>query len=945
MNKMKPRGAGLCAGTWIFILSLASLGHAQIIHEETKTGGASKSLSVTTSASLTGADGHLYLAAIVTKPKVSVTAVSGLGLSWTPLKKQCTGRNAAVVQLWMAIGTSSASPAEGVTAVLADTAASAVITVSRYSGVEAALPIGNVVAGNTNGKNGNCKGGADNSSYALDLTTTVDGALVYGVATMRAKTHISGVGYTGRAEILQGTGGNAVSLAVQDQSIALQSGANIVVDGTFSDVVDWAVVAVEIRPVGSGGPKQYTLTTSMSGNGSVDLNPAGGIYDAGTVVKLTAMPATGFEFGGWSGDLSPAGGNNPASIVMDADKNVQAIFKKISLGGPVVHEETQTGAAATSKTVTTATNLKAVDGHLYLAAISIKPKLSVSAVSGLGLNWTLVKAQCTGRNIADVEVWMAQATPGGRTLSGDDVVTATLSGSAANAIIAVSRYSGADAAKPLGSVTSANTTSNGACVGGFDTNAYLLNLTTTLDGSLLYGAATMRAKKHKPGDGYAERAEMKQGTGGDVVSLAVEDKTNPLASTAAVDGSFNGNVDWAVVALEVKPQKYDLTVNTSGSGSVNLELAGSNVLSGGTYNAGVEIMLTAIPESGFEFSGWSGDLTGVINPATVTMDANKNVTATFTPKPTLTVNTAGSGSVGINPSGGVYNTGDVVTLTAAPGPGFVFSGWSGDLSGSDNPATITMDASKTVTATFIGNGDPSTNLAKNQPVLASSSIVEQPPESAVDANLITFWRSGKVTKTNPSAWLRVDLGASQKLGRAIIRWKGSYHAKIYELQVSDDDVNWTTVYTNTAGKSGVQQFVFPQTTARYVRFYMNKANSGSYRMLEFEVYSGPLAKRTVEAAEAPVPQEIVLEQNYPNPLRASAFNPTTSISYALPRDMKVTLKVYNLNGQVVATLVNGYQSAGRHEASFNASRLPSGNYFTVLQAGEEKHVRRIVLMK
>lgn len=153
-------------------------------------------------------------------------------------------------------------------------------------------------------------------------------------------------------------------------------------------------------------------------------------------------------------------------------------------------------------------------------------------------------------------------------------------------------------------------------------------------------------------------------------------------------------------------------------------------------------------------------------------------------------------------------------------------------------------------------------------------------------------------------------------------------------------MNWTTVYTNPSGKSGVQEFVFPQTMARYVRFYMSKANSSSYRIIEFELYSGPLSRRTVEAAEAPVPQEVVLEQNYPNP-----FNPTTSIIYALPRDMKVTLKVYNLNGQVVATLVNGYQPAGRHEVSFNASRLSSGNYFVALQAGGEKRIRRIVLMK
>jgi hypothetical protein len=53
----------------------------------------------------------------------------------------------------------------------------------------------------------------------------------------------------------------------------------------------------------------------------------------------------------------------------------------------------------------------------------------------------------------------------------------------------------------------------------------------------------------------------------------------------------------------------------------------------------------------------------------------------------------------------------------------------------------------------------------------------------------------------------------------------------------------------------------------------------------------------------------------------------------------------NLVGQHVATLINERKAAGYHEALFEASHLPSGNYFTVLQAGEAKLVRRIVLMK
>jgi len=82
---------------------------------------------------------------------------------------------------------------------------------------------------------------------------------------------------------------------------------------------------------------------------------------------------------------------------------------------------------------------------------------------------------------------------------------------------------------------------------------------------------------------------------------------------------------------------------------------------------------------------------------------------------TLSVNTDGEGSVTLDPPGGTYEAGTVVQLTAVPGGSEetegVFTGWSGDLSGSDNPETITMDSDKTVTATFIEIGVESGDLA------------------------------------------------------------------------------------------------------------------------------------------------------------------------------------------------------------------------------------------
>ncbi|MCL5737508.1 MAG: T9SS type A sorting domain-containing protein [Bacteroidetes bacterium] len=90
----------------------------------------------------------------------------------------------------------------------------------------------------------------------------------------------------------------------------------------------------------------------------------------------------------------------------------------------------------------------------------------------------------------------------------------------------------------------------------------------------------------------------------------------------------------------------------------------------------------------------------------------------------------------------------------------------------------------------------------------------------------------------------------------------------------------------------------------------------------------------------PVPTSFALSQNYPNP-----FNPTTTISYDLPTRTNVTLMVYNVLGQMVATLVNGEQTAGEHRATFDGSRFASGTYFYVLQAGSFRSVQKMMLVK
>ena len=110
--------------------------------------------------------------------------------------------------------------------------------------------------------------------------------------------------------------------------------------------------------------------------------------------------------------------------------------------------------------------------------------------------------------------------------------------------------------------------------------------------------------------------------------------------------------------------------------------------------------LTAVPDAGFVFDGWSGDASGTTNPISVTLDADKTVTATFSPiQRTLSLNaTNGSITPDVAPTNGTYDNGTVVELTAVPDAGYQFDSWSGDASGTTNPISVTMDADKTVTA-------------------------------------------------------------------------------------------------------------------------------------------------------------------------------------------------------------------------------------------------------
>jgi len=167
---------------------------------------------------------------------------------------------------------------------------------------------------------------------------------------------------------------------------------------------------------------------------------------------------------------------------------------------------------------------------------------------------------------------------------------------------------------------------------------------------------------------------------------------------SATSASTNAHIVGAdtITATFIQNQ-YSLTISLVGTGCSVTQTPNQ-----ATYTYGSSVQLTPVAAVGWTFSGWSGALTGSANPGSVTITDNAQVTATFTQnKYVLTFSLVGTGcSVTTSPNQASYHYGDSVQLTATSGTGYVFSGWSGDLTNLANPANVVVTKNMAITATF-----------------------------------------------------------------------------------------------------------------------------------------------------------------------------------------------------------------------------------------------------
>lgn len=130
--------------------------------------------------------------------------------------------------------------------------------------------------------------------------------------------------------------------------------------------------------------------------------------------------------------------------------------------------------------------------------------------------------------------------------------------------------------------------------------------------------------------------------------------------------------------------------------------------------------------------------------------------------------------------------------------------------------------------------DNNTNLALNKTAVASSAEGDgMAAAQAVDGNTNSRWAS----QWTDAQWIYVDLGSSKAINRVLLKWEAAY-GKSYQIQVSDDKINWTTIYSTTTGDGGVDD-ITASGTGRYVRMNGTQRGTGyGYSLWDFEVYGG-----------------------------------------------------------------------------------------------------------
>ena len=718
----------------------------------------------------------------------------------------------------------------------------------------------------------------------------------------------------------------------------------------------------------------YTLNVSWSGNGSVSQSPVQPTYNHGTEVLLLPQATAGHHFTAWGGDTT----SYPESlrIVMTRNRVVTADFANNAAGHVVNVSVVGSGMVARYPDLA---NYPYREGVLVVAAPAEGWRFvgwsGDTTTTSRGLELTMLRDRNLTATFEAITYTLDVLVEGGEATIGRNP---NQPGFGPGTLVDLNAFPAAGyqflrwihgpdtlVGNPISFTLDSNMTVRLVVTAG---PAPTITVNTVGSGTVIrdpdvpsFPQNTWFSLTAVPANGYRfagwSGAELPTGLMSNPRFL-FQDRNREITATFVPDGSVIG-----------------LTVVGGGTVVKNPDLA--------LYPRGSTATLTAVPDPGYHFIGWTGDFDTALNPLSMVMDEDRNVTATF--GFALNLAAVGEGSLQPAPSQPYHVAGSSVQVTAVPASGYYFAGWAGDASGNSNPLSIMMGSDKSVTATF----EPLTNAILVE-ISGSGSVVKNPDQDNYAQGtevLLTAmpepgwhfagWReAGGDREIRPGDLPSRPRDATGTDNPLTLLMNGSrtviatFEMDNPPLVVMKRNAEARTLIPGTiarfewsndqAGVRSVDLFLSrgPEGAAAVV-IAEGVPNTGSYEwrvtgtpsascLLRIVAHgeAGNTSTDTLQVAIARPPAapvtEFALGQPAPNP-SAGAIR----CEFAVPEPAHLRLSVLDLQGREVALLSEAVFEPGRHQVLWNGRTgrgpAPAGIYFLRLHTPKRDFVRRLVL--